>query len=182
VFNNTVLTVLMTLLISFCLPLVGSPEEERINRLIQELKDEDSSVRKKAAAALGEIKDDRVVEPLIGALKDKDSSVREKAASAVGEIRDDRAADPLIAALRDKDFKIIVAAYYFFIALGEPGTEDILITALNKYGFVTMAEDFLNCGNSKLEEAGSRWASVHGHRMQTPSLSYRDGPKWGSSR
>ncbi|RLI75930.1 HEAT repeat domain-containing protein, partial [Archaeoglobales archaeon] len=48
----------------------------KINRLIKALKDEDSDIRLVAAAALGEIGDERAVEPLIKALKDEDSDVR----------------------------------------------------------------------------------------------------------
>ena len=61
------------------------------------------TVRGEAAEALGEIGDERAVEPLIHALKDRDKAVRWKAAEALGEIGDERAVEPLIHALKDKD-------------------------------------------------------------------------------
>ena len=66
------------------------------------LKDDNSSVRRDAAAALGKI-GTPAVEPLIAALKDNDSGVRRYAAAALGKIKDARAVEPLIDALRDVD-------------------------------------------------------------------------------
>jgi HEAT repeat protein len=59
-----------------------------VEPLIAALEDTDSSVRAKAASALGEIRDLRAVGALIAALKDTDSSVRAEAASALGKIKD----------------------------------------------------------------------------------------------
>lgn len=80
-----------------------------VDPLIAALKDEDWSVRWKAAQALGEIKDARALDPLIAALKkDEDTIVRLAAARALGEITDARAVDPLIAVLKDKDENSVV--------------------------------------------------------------------------
>src|SRR5688500_11977735 len=82
-------------------------EESNIKGLIKALKYEaDSSVRKAAAEALGEIKDVRAVEPLIAILQDIDRDVAMAAAEALGEIKDARAVEPLILALDDQAGRI----------------------------------------------------------------------------
>jgi hypothetical protein len=60
--------------------------KDRIQVLVEALKDKDSFVRRSAAYALGELKDPRAVEPLIEALKDKDSDVRNAVAGALRKI------------------------------------------------------------------------------------------------
>ena len=80
---------------------IGKPA---VKPLIEALKDgaEDVAVRMKAAEVLGEIGDERAVEPLIQALKDKDEFVRQCAAEALGEIGDERAVETLNQALKDE--------------------------------------------------------------------------------
>ena len=72
-----------------------------VDLLIAALRDKDSSVRRCATRALGDIGGARAVEALIAALGHTDSYVRYTAAKSLGEIRDTRAVEPLIAALRD---------------------------------------------------------------------------------
>ena len=59
----------------------------------------------------------------------------------------------------------IVGNYKGVIAAGQPGSEDILIAALNRFPDYGMALDFLNSGNSKLEDAVRSWASAYGYRI-----------------
>jgi len=95
--------------------------------------------------------------------------------------------EPLIKSLKDKDRRVrqmtlvaITKAYLSFICRGVPGTEPILIKALNKHGDKSMGEAFLNCGNIKLEKAAHRWAFFNGF---TIIQNYRTGfPRWGSHR
>ena len=98
VVSHIVKAVVITLLISSCMP---STKADEVDTLIQELKDKDSNVRAYTAKALVGIKDARAVEPLIAALKDDSSYVREYASNALGEIGAP-AVEPLIAALKDK--------------------------------------------------------------------------------
>jgi hypothetical protein len=56
----------------------------------------------RAARALGEMRDERALEPLIGALQDRNEDVRCEAARALGEIGDPRAEEPLERATRDE--------------------------------------------------------------------------------
>jgi HEAT repeat protein len=125
--------IVILLFISFFLPLIGYPQTEYIDTLIQKLKDKDSNVRRNAseaiadigtpavdaliktlkddnfhcrigaAWALGKINDTHAVEPLIAALKDEKPVVQLMAAEALGKTKDVRAVEPLIAALNDKN-------------------------------------------------------------------------------
>jgi len=180
-----------------------------VEPLVAALKDKNSSVRSGAAVALGKIKDARAVEPLvaalkdendsvqrnavdalisigtpaveplIAALKDEDSSVRSGAAGALGKIKDARAVNSLVAALKDENIEIIAGAYSFFIQRGAPGSEALLIKALDKYGnrILWMAQDYLNCGNDLLVKAVENWARKYDYSIDTsPSHS---GPRWG---
>jgi len=63
----------------------------------------DLSVRRDAAHALGELGDERAVEPLLARLKDSVWMVRAAAAWALGELGDARAVEPLIVALQDPE-------------------------------------------------------------------------------
>ena len=105
VVSHIVKAVVITLLISSCMP---STKADEVDTLIQELKDKDSNVRAYTAKALVGIKDARAVEPLIAALKDNDREddfhqVRLSVADALGEIGDKRAINPLIENLTDRD-------------------------------------------------------------------------------
>lgn len=75
------------------LAVIGGPAVES---LIKALKDNRPDVREGAVAALGKIKDARVVEPLISALKDDNPGVRERALMLMARIRDARVVEPLL--------------------------------------------------------------------------------------
>jgi hypothetical protein len=68
------------------LKFLNAEGKDRIEVLVEALKDENSSVRGSAAEALGELKDPRAVEPLIKALKDESSGVRNPVAEALRKI------------------------------------------------------------------------------------------------
>src|SRR6185295_5429030 len=63
-----------------------------VDQLIKSLADSDSSVRRAAAGALGQLKAGSAVDALIAALRDEDESVRKSAATALARIGDRRAA------------------------------------------------------------------------------------------
>jgi HEAT repeat protein len=71
---------------------------------------QDAGVRKRAAAALGELGDLRACEPLIAAFQDKDSEVRTAAESALGRIGDPHTAELLIPKLKDRNALVRQAA------------------------------------------------------------------------
>ena len=125
-------------------------EEEKVKDEIEIqidlLKDPDWVVRREAAITLGEMGDERCVEPLCHALRDGDWQVREVAIeglgqigspavellikllrdwdvrkyaiAALGKIRDERVLDPLMLQLRNDEFKD--DAVNALVELGEP--------------------------------------------------------------
>jgi HEAT repeat protein len=134
-------------------------EEEKVKDEIEIqidlLKDPDWVVRREAAITLGEMGDERCVEPLCRALRDGDWQVREVAIEglgqvgspavellikllrdwdvrkyaiiALGKIRDERVLDPLMSQLRNDEFKD--DAITALVELGRPAVSR-LITAL----------------------------------------------------
>jgi HEAT repeat protein len=128
---------------------VGSPAVDTLLKLLR-----DWEVRKYAIAALGKIRDERVLDPLmlqlrndefkddaidalvtlgepsveklIGALRDKDENVRKCAVLALGRIKSSDAIDPLIELLGDKDWFTRLTAAAALESIGdERGREAI---------------------------------------------------------
>lgn len=131
-------------------------EEERIKDeidiQIDLLNDPDWVVRREAVITLGEMGDERCVEPLARALRDGDWQVREVAIEAMGQvgspavetlikllrdwdvrkyailslgkIRDERVLDPLLRQLRNDEFKD--DAIQALVELGEPAVEKLI--------------------------------------------------------
>jgi HEAT repeat protein len=95
---------------------------DEVEKLIEQLKDEDDDVRSSAAEALEKIGDKRSVFPLIEMLSDPDEEVLEYTCMALGKIRDERAVLPLIEFIETSDSN--EADIYFAIrALGQIGDE-----------------------------------------------------------
>lgn len=141
-------------------PALTALEEERIKDEVEIqidlLKDPDWAVRREAAITLGEMGDERCVEPLIRALQDGDWQVREVASEALGlvgspavepliklcrswdhrkaairalgKIKDERVLDPLIHQLRSDEFG--EDATDALVELGSPAVEK-LVAALS---------------------------------------------------
>jgi HEAT repeat protein len=82
-----------------------------IDALIAATKDSDQEVRRAAVAALGAIKDPRVVPPLVDELKDSYWFARSEAAQALGSKNDERAIAPLLEAVGDSDKTVDAAAH-----------------------------------------------------------------------
>jgi HEAT repeat protein len=155
-----------------------------VEPLIAALNDKDWLVRDEATRALGKNKDARAVGPMVAALKnrkDADVQLAMDIGEALSEIGDDCALEALSLALKNGDSEVIVGASDYFIRQGQPGSEAILIRALNKCGWTSMAEKFLNSGNSKLSDAGLKWAKRHNCQIDyfRPPV---QGPTWGSRR
>jgi len=126
--------------------------KDEIDIQIDLLKDPDWVVRREAAITLGEMGDERCVEPLCKALYDGDWQVREVAVDALGQIgspavemlikmvrdwdvrkyvivalgkiRDERVLDPLMVQLRSDEFKD--DATNALVELGEPALERLV--------------------------------------------------------
>lgn len=137
-------------------------EEERVKDEIEIqidlLKDPDWAVRREAAITLGEMGDERCVEPLVRALRDGDWQVREVAIEAMGmvgspavdslirllrdwdvrkyairslgKIKDERVLDPLISQLRNDEFN--EDATEALVELGSPAIEKLVAALKDK--------------------------------------------------
>ncbi|MEO0094244.1 MAG: HEAT repeat domain-containing protein [candidate division WOR-3 bacterium] len=112
-------------LLTFGILLVCSKPESTLERNIKNLKSEDSVARKKAAKALGELRDPKAVDPLIDALKDVDYDVRKTAIIALGKIGNHKAIKPLVDRLGDED-GIANAALNALINIGSSSVEPLL--------------------------------------------------------
>ena len=71
-------------------------DEKALDSLIEDLKNEDSKVRERAASVLADIEDSRKIEPLIEAFKDKDERVRKKIANTLVKTGNRRAIESLV--------------------------------------------------------------------------------------
>jgi HEAT repeat protein len=152
--------------------------KDEIDIQVDLLKDPDWVVRREAAITLGEMGDERCVEPLCNALRDGDWQVREVAIDALGQIgspaveklikllrdwdvrkyaiialgkiRDERVLDPLMLQLRNDEFKD--DATNALVDLGEPALER-LIKALKDKDELVRKQAVLALGRIKHADA-----------------------------
>ena len=74
----------------------------------------------------------------------------------------------------------VVSACHNFIQLGDASRIPELVYLLNTFGDVKLAEDYMNCGESTLEDAGCKWGRAHGYTCTTGYGSNR--VRWGSKK
>ena len=105
---------------------------DRVEKLISQLKDERVSIhaRRSAAFNLGQLRDERAVEPLIAVLQDKDRTLNRFAARSLGDIGDRRAVEPLIAVLQNKDDNLSMWATESLGKIGDRRAVEPLIKAV----------------------------------------------------
>ncbi len=151
-----------------------------VESLVPLLADEEENVRVSAVRALGEIGDAVVVDPLIGALEDSSDRVCDAAAAALISM-DDAQVSRLLEALRSRDLALLAQAHVYYIARGEPGTEDALVAALQEHGTQGMALDYLRSENEVLEQAARAWASEHGYAVVSLPGIGSDAVTWGNA-
>jgi len=115
------------------MPLFGPPDiakleaKRDVNGLTKALGyQKDPTVRRRAADALGGIRDLSAVEPLIASLADTDHDVRAAITNALGQIGDERAVNPLVAKLDDKDPAVREAISKALCRIGHPSVEPLL--------------------------------------------------------
>ena len=159
-------------------PLEEEQVKDEIDIQIDLLKDPDWVVRREAAITLGEMGDERCVEPLAGALRDGDWQVREvaidglgqigspavdvllkllrdwdvrkSAIMALGRIRDERVLEPLMQQLRNDEF--MEDATDALVNLGEPSLPG-LIKALKDKEELVRKQAVIALGRIKSPEA-----------------------------
>lgn len=105
--------------------------EKDIEGLIKALGFENNhNIRQSAAWVLGEIGNNKAVEPLIKALDDK-KMVREVAAKSLGEIGDSRAVKPLLKLMKDRNWEVRGTTARALGKIGDDDAIDGLIEALD---------------------------------------------------
>ncbi len=156
----------------------GEKVKDEIDIQIDLLQDTDWVVRQEAVITLGEMGDERCIEPLVRCLRDGDWQVREAAVEAVamigspavdmllryirdwdsrkyaiktmGKINDERVLDPLISMLKNDEFKD--DATRALSELGQPAVEKLIIALEDKDEFVRK-QSILALGEIKDPEA-----------------------------
>lgn len=153
-----------------------------VEGLIEGLKHKDISIQGAAAAGLGELKDDRAVEPLIQALESaRAPPFRWKIVKALGKIGDARAVEPLTKLCEKGDFSHILKAAAE--ALGKIGDRrathtlstlemrqraalrgkeirESAITALGKTGGPEAVDKLIRILGDKSEDEGTRYLAA----------------------
>ncbi len=155
----------------------------------------DESVRLQSVAAWNRMASRDGVDGLVPALDDSSSKVRTQAAEVLGYQAMTnasnclRARESLIAHLKARDLAVAAGACSFFILHGEPGTETILVEALDRLEHddgAGVAAAFLNSRNPTLVSAGNQWCARHGWTVGSfrppdpfhPAVPLH-GPGWG---
>ena len=141
--------------------------------------DEYSPVRDSAADALLII-GEPAVEYLIKHLgKVETFKVRSAVTHTLIEIGEP-AVVPLIKTLRDEDDYVRSSAARILITTGDERAIVPLIEVLSNYFDKELAEVYLSCGNTQLEEAAQIWAGKHGYTIQYLPTGV-GSPSWGGS-
>ena len=109
--------------------------KDEIEIQIDLLKDTDWAVRREAVITLGEMGDERCVEPLVRALQDGDWQVREVAIEALGMVGSP-AVEPVMRLLRSWDYR-----KYAIRALGKIKDERVLEPLINQLRSDEFGED-----------------------------------------
>jgi len=86
--------------------------------------------------------------------------------------------DDLTSNLEDSQTNAIAEKYPFYIRLGQPGTENLLLASLKDHFSRNMCLDFLNCGNDSIESGAADIAEQKGYNVYR-GPGFHSGPKWG---
>jgi HEAT repeat protein len=180
-------------------------DKRAVEPLIKSLTDENIRVREESIIALGSIGDKRAVDPLIGLLDDRSASsdINREIAIALQKIGVDGSSAHKLIKNYEKwgiDMSKIFAdnvdeltlylleeftvyqVYPIIMRIGNPNTINSLIKALDDFGTVEMAEDYLNSGSDALENAAESWADDNGYTVSpVPGFGGSGGPKWGNN-
>jgi hypothetical protein len=93
-----------------------------------------------------------------------------------------KAVAPLRKALRTRDYRLVADLMLFYIQLGQPGSESILIEAMNRYGDTLMVLQVLQSDNGKLVKAAYAWAGSHGYTITGNPGGPGGAGTWGGGR
>jgi HEAT repeat protein len=103
---------------------------DEVERLTQDLKNDKASVRKRAAKALGDLRDERAVAPLTAAIMDWNFGVRKCVLEAVMKILSKRLAEKLV----EEDETITVDDLCMALEIGDTQLRKLAAEALGKLG------------------------------------------------
>lgn len=162
---------------------ISKGDRSVLNRLVTASVNEDWRVRAGSMRALWFAKDHRSSKALIARLNDDNADVRWWAARTLNELRDPTVTEAFVSALRKRNIEAIAGAHTFFIELGQPGSETLLLSAFDfakrtQHSAIPMAEAFLNSGNRLLEDAARTWFKTIGAKTTVyPGLQPRS--RWG---
>lgn len=126
-----------------------------IDHLSKPLSNRSSSVRMRAAMALGRLGDKRAIKSLANSIKDKDARVRQEVTSALGQIGDEAAIKILSKAIRDKTMVVGWEAAQALQRIGTDHALESLIRALSdkdwnvRYSAVEALGRFDHCRGTK---------------------------------
>ena len=112
---------------------------DEVSRMIDQLGAKETRDRMKAAVRLGELGDERAVEPLTAAVSDKAPEVRREAIKALGRMKARSAAGAILKVMKGDEFLVQRAAAGALIKIGDPGVADELLPLLNEDGSVGSA-------------------------------------------
>ncbi len=170
--------------------------------LVESLGDENIAVRDAAAQALAEIGDAgipvlvnaigdwnlgpaiaRILESLKWQPSSNEDRVRLNVAQRNGQALLEEweiARRVLLADAMGGNRRQVENAVYALIGIGQNEVLDDLVGVLRAKGTISMAEAFLNCGNSHLSDAARAWALQHGNGIEGGAD--RSAIKWGGMK
>jgi hypothetical protein len=124
-----------------------------------------------------------VVDLLKSLLSDSNREVRFAAAEVLVKMikYHPDAIQSLTDALDDQNLSLISSNYPFYIKLGAPGSEELLLRSLKINFSKQMALDYLNCGNSYIEEESTNISRSFGYQV-TVGSGFHSGPRWGEEK
>jgi len=128
-----------------------------VDRLVEQLRGDDTATRRAAVIALGHIGDPRAVPALAGVIEDGDRDLLVPAAGALARLGDPRAFEPLVHLLSDRELTVRHAA----------------IGALNSIGHPAMPSRMralLDAGDARLRESAVKIAGYFGYRACADAL------------
>lgn len=162
---------------------IGKPAAPALG---QTLKHESKEMRLMAAMTLRDMeeKDEDIFLIILSEIDNSPDEDRAWAAYALRNSTSQRVRMVLLESLNNREIDVICGAYSFFIRLGKPGSEDILIEALETMvcGDAEMATAFLNSGNEKLRKAALTWAKNNGAQVIEYRQNTSHNPVWGENR
>ena len=120
---------------------------------------------------------------LLTKMKNKDQNIRFAAADALVKMSNYHpdVLNELTSAVDNQSTRVIADNYPFYIRMGLASSQDLLIKTLEQHFSKNMCLDYLNCGNSYIENASKKIAARHGYSVYSEEGSFY-GPKWGSGQ